>query len=80
VKTVRCFFIGAARFNSKPTDLIPELRTFPSGKTENLTKEPLFRSLQFGEPLIKQHKMLLATEGIKVTFTDDAEGLPPWRT
>ena len=69
-------FIGAGAFHiSKPTDLIPELQgRFPVRvELENLTKEDFIKILTVPEnALLKQHKMLLETEGIKVTFTDDA--------
>jgi len=76
VKTDHILFIGAGAFHiSKPTDLIPELQgRFPIRvELENLTKEAFVQILTVPEnALIKQHKMLLETEGIKVTFTDDA--------
>nr|WP_227020351.1 ATP-dependent protease ATPase subunit HslU [Sinanaerobacter chloroacetimidivorans] len=76
VKTDHVLFIGAGAFHiSKPTDLIPELQgRFPIRvELENLTKEAFIQILTVPEnALIKQHKMLLETEGIKVTFTDDA--------
>lgn len=76
VKTDHVLFIGAGAFHiSKPTDLIPELQgRFPIRvELENLTKEAFIQILTVPEnALIKQHKMLLETEGIKVTFTEDA--------
>ena len=76
VKTDHVLFIGAGAFHiSKPTDLIPELQgRFPIRvELENLTKEAFIQILTVPEnALLKQHKMLLETEGIKVTFTDDA--------
>lgn len=76
VKTDHMLFIGAGAFHiSKPTDLIPELQgRFPVRvELENLTKEDFIKILTVPEnALLKQHKMLLETEGIKVTFTDDA--------
>jgi ATP-dependent HslUV protease ATP-binding subunit HslU len=76
VKTDHVLFIGAGAFHiSKPTDLIPELQgRFPIRvELENLTKEAFIQILTVPEnALIKQHKMLLETEGIRVTFTDDA--------
>ena len=76
VKTDHVLFIGAGAFHiSKPTDLIPELQgRFPIRvELENLTKEAFVQILTVPEnALLKQHKMLLETEGIKVTFTDDA--------
>lgn len=76
VKTDHVLFIGAGAFHiAKPTDLIPELQgRFPIRvELENLTKEAFVQILTVPEnALIKQHKMLLETEGIKVTFTEDA--------
>jgi ATP-dependent HslUV protease ATP-binding subunit HslU len=76
VKTDHILFIGAGAFHiAKPTDLIPELQgRFPIRvELENLTKEAFVQILTVPEnALLKQHKMLLETEGIKVSFTDDA--------
>jgi len=76
VKTDHMLFIGAGAFHiSKPTDLIPELQgRFPIRvELENLTKEDFIQILTIPEnALLKQHKMLLETEGVEVTFTDDA--------
>jgi ATP-dependent HslUV protease ATP-binding subunit HslU len=76
VKTDHILFIGAGAFHtSKVTDLIPELQgRFPIRvQLENLTKE-VFRQILVApeNALIKQNKMLLETEGIKIVFTDDA--------
>jgi ATP-dependent HslUV protease ATP-binding subunit HslU len=76
VKTDHILFIGAGAFHvSKPTDLIPELQgRFPIRvELENLTREAFVQILTVPEnALLKQHRMLLETEGVKVTFTDDA--------
>jgi ATP-dependent HslUV protease ATP-binding subunit HslU len=76
VKTDHILFIGAGAFHvSKPTDLIPELQgRFPIRvELENLTREAFVQILTVPEnALLKQHKMLLETEGVKVVFTDDA--------
>lgn len=76
VRTDHILFIGAGAFHTaKPTDLIPELQgRFPIRvELENLTKEAFVKILTVPEnALLKQHKMLLETEGIKITFTDDA--------
>ena len=76
VKTDHMLFIGAGAFHTaKPTDLIPELQgRFPIRvELENLTKEDFIRILTVPEnALIKQHKMLLETEGVKVDFTEGA--------
>lgn len=76
VKTDHVLFIGAGAFHiSKPTDLIPELQgRFPIRvELENLTKQDFVRILT--EPdnaLLKQHKLLLETEGVRVEFAADA--------
>ena len=76
VKTDHILFIGAGAFHvAKPTDLIPELQgRFPIRvQLENLSKEDFKRILT--EPdnaLLKQHKALLETENVSITFTDDA--------
>ncbi len=76
VKTDHILFIGAGAFHvSKPTDLIPELQgRFPIRvELEPLTKHDFYRILT--EPdnaLLKQHKALLETEGVDLSFTDDA--------
>ena len=76
MKTDHMLFIGAGAFHSsKPTDLIPELQgRFPIRvELETLTQEAFVQILTVPEnALLKQHKMLLETEGIKVTFTDGA--------
>ena len=76
VKTDHILFIGAGAFHTaKPTDLIPELQgRFPIRVTlESLSKEDFKEILTKPEnALIKQHKALLATEGIEVEFTEDA--------
>ena len=76
VKTDHILFIGAGAFHtSKPTDLIPELQgRFPIRvELENLDKETFVKILTVPEnALLKQHKALLETEGIKLEFTDGA--------
>ncbi len=76
VKTDHVLFIGAGAFHiAKPTDLIPELQgRFPIRvELENLTKEAFVQILTVPEnALLKQHKMLLETENVKITFTDEA--------
>jgi ATP-dependent HslUV protease ATP-binding subunit HslU len=76
VKTDHILFIGAGAFHTaKPTDLIPELQgRFPIRvELDNLTKEAFVQILTVPEnALLKQHKMLLETEGIKLNFTDEA--------
>jgi ATP-dependent HslUV protease ATP-binding subunit HslU len=69
-------FVAAGAFHvSKPSDLIPELQgRFPIRvELHSLTVEDFIRILK--EPkgaLVKQYAALLETEGIKLSFTDDA--------
>jgi ATP-dependent HslUV protease ATP-binding subunit HslU len=76
VKTDHILFIAAGAFHvAKPSDLIPEMQgRFPIRvELQALGKEDFMRILR--EPqnaLIKQYKALLATEGLELTFTDDA--------
>jgi ATP-dependent HslUV protease ATP-binding subunit HslU len=76
VKTDHILFVGAGAFHvSKPTDLIPELQgRFPIRvELENLTEEAFYNILTVPKnALIKQHKALLETEGVKVDFKDEA--------
>ena len=76
VKTDHILFIGAGAFHvTKPADLIPEMQgRFPIRvELDSLDKGDFIRILT--EPtnaLLKQYQALMATEGIKITFTDDA--------
>jgi ATP-dependent HslUV protease ATP-binding subunit HslU len=76
VRTDHILFIAAGAFHvSKPADLIPELQgRFPIRvELDSLTVEDFVRILT--EPqnaLIKQYVALLETEGVKLTFLDDA--------
>jgi len=76
VKTDHILFIAAGAFHvSKPSDLIPELQgRFPIRvELDALTREDFIRILT--EPqnaLSKQYTALLATEGIRLSFTPDA--------
>ena len=76
VKTDHILFIAAGAFSStKPSDLVSELQgRFPIRvELDSLGKEDFVRILT--EPynaLIKQYKEMLATEGVKTIFTDDA--------
>lgn len=76
VRTDHILFVAAGAFHvSKPSDLIPELQgRFPIRvELKSLTEADFIRILK--EPknaLIKQYTALLETEGIKLTFTDDA--------
>jgi ATP-dependent HslUV protease ATP-binding subunit HslU len=76
VRTDHILFVAAGAFHvSKPADLIPELQgRFPIRvELKSLTEEDFIRILK--EPksaLVKQYTALLETEGIKLSFTDDA--------
>ncbi len=76
VRTDHILFIAAGAFHvSKPSDMIPELQgRFPIRvELKSLSEADFIRILK--EPknaLVKQYSALLETEGIKLTFTDDA--------
>ena len=76
VKTDHILFIAAGAFHvSKPSDLIPELQgRFPIRvELESLTEDDFARILS--EPknaLTTQYVALLATEGVTLTFADEA--------
>jgi ATP-dependent HslUV protease ATP-binding subunit HslU len=76
VRTDHILFIAAGAFHvSKPSDMIPELQgRFPIRvELKSLTQEDFIRILK--EPknaLVKQYTALLETEGIKLTFTEEA--------
>jgi ATP-dependent HslUV protease ATP-binding subunit HslU len=76
VRTDHILFIAAGAFHvSKPSDLIPELQgRFPIRvELKSLSIEDFIRILR--EPknaLVKQYSALLETEGIKLSFSDDA--------
>ena len=76
VKTDHILFIGAGAFHTaKPTDLIPELQgRFPIRvELKNLDKEAFMQILTVPEnAILKQHKALLETEGIKVEFSENS--------
>jgi ATP-dependent HslUV protease ATP-binding subunit HslU len=76
VKTDHVLFIAAGAFHvSKPSDLIPELQgRFPIRvELEALTDDDLVRILKEPEnALTKQYQALLATEGVTVTYSEDA--------
>jgi ATP-dependent HslUV protease ATP-binding subunit HslU len=75
-KTDHILFIAAGAFHvSKPSDLIPELQgRFPIRvELESLTEDDFVRILH--EPknaLTMQYSALLATEGVTLTFADEA--------
>jgi ATP-dependent HslUV protease ATP-binding subunit HslU len=76
VRTDHILFVAAGAFHvSKPSDLIPELQgRFPIRvELKSLTEADFIRILR--EPksaLVKQYTALLETEGIKLSFTEDA--------
>jgi ATP-dependent HslUV protease ATP-binding subunit HslU len=76
VRTDHILFVAAGAFHvSKPADLIPELQgRFPIRvELKSLNEADFIRILK--EPksaLVKQYMALLETEGIKLTFADDA--------
>jgi ATP-dependent HslUV protease ATP-binding subunit HslU len=76
IRTDHILFIAAGAFHvTKPSDLIPELQGRLPIRVElqSLKEEDFVRILT--EPknaLIKQYVALLETEGLKLTFTDDA--------
>lgn len=76
VHTDHILFIASGAFHvSKPSDLIPELQgRFPIRvELESLGRDDFVRILK--EPqnaLITQYKALISTEGIELTFTDEA--------
>ena len=76
VRTDHILFIASGAFQiAKPSDLIPELQGRLPIRVElkALTADDFVRILT--EPhasLTKQYEYLLATEGVKITFTDDA--------
>lgn len=76
VKTDHILFIAAGAFHTaKPSDLIPELQgRFPIRvELTNLSKEDFKQILtEPANALIKQYVCLLETEGVEITFTDDA--------
>ncbi|MEM9984318.1 MAG: ATP-dependent protease ATPase subunit HslU, partial [Bacteroidota bacterium] len=76
VKTDHMLFIAAGAFHlAKPSDLIPELQgRFPIRvELEALTQEDFFKILtQPRNALTKQYQALLETEGVTLSFEEDA--------
>jgi ATP-dependent HslUV protease ATP-binding subunit HslU len=76
IRTDHILFIAAGAFHvTKPSDLIPELQGRLPIRVElqSLKEEDFVRILT--EPknaLVKQYIALLETEGVKLSFTDDA--------
>jgi ATP-dependent HslUV protease ATP-binding subunit HslU len=78
VKTDHILFIASGAFHiAKPSDLLPELQGRLPIRVElqPLTEDDFRRILTETEAsLIKQYVALLATEGVTLSFTDDAVG------
>src|SRR5580692_1244275 len=76
VKSDHILFIASGAFHvAKPSDLLPELQGRLPIRVElkALTRDDLRRILTEPEAnLIRQHQVLMATEGVALTFTDDA--------
>jgi len=76
VKTDHILFIASGAFHvAKPSDLLPELQGRLPIRVElkALTREDFRRILTEPEAnLIRQHQALLATEGVTLSFTEDA--------
>lgn len=76
VDTSHILFVAAGAFHmSKPSDLIPELQgRFPIRvELEALSQEDFFRILTQPEnALTKQYSALMETEGVDLSFTEDA--------
>lgn len=76
VKTDHILFIAAGAFHiSKPSDLIPELQgRFPIRvELQSLSEKDLKKILiEPKNSLIKQYTALIETEGIKISFSEDA--------
>ena len=76
VKTDHILFIASGAFHvAKPSDLLPELQGRLPIRVElkALTRSDMRRILVEPEAnLVRQHQALLATEGVSLTFTEDA--------
>ncbi|MEJ2198366.1 MAG: ATP-dependent protease ATPase subunit HslU [Desulfuromonadales bacterium] len=76
VKTDHILFIAAGAFHvAKPSDLIPELQgRFPIRvELDSLAEADFVRILtEPNNALIRQYQALMATEGIRLDFSDDA--------
>jgi ATP-dependent HslUV protease ATP-binding subunit HslU len=76
VRTDHILFLAAGAFHmTKPSDLIPELQgRFPIRvELDPLDRNDLVRILTEPEnSLVRQYSALLRTEGVEITFTDDA--------
>lgn len=76
VKTDHILFIASGAFHvSKPSDLIPELQgRFPIRvELKSLSEEDFIKILTLPQnALLKQYTALLETEGVEITFAEDA--------
>ena len=76
VKTDHILFIASGAFHvAKPSDLLPELQGRLPIRVElkGLSRDDMRRILTEPEAnLIRQHQALMLTEGVTLTFTDDA--------
>ncbi len=76
VKTDHILFIASGAFHTaKPSDLIPELQgRFPIRvELDSLTEEDFVKILTLPQnALLKQYTAILSTEGVEITFNDDA--------
>ncbi|MBS1903637.1 MAG: ATP-dependent protease ATPase subunit HslU [Bacteroidetes bacterium] len=76
VKTDHVLFIASGAFHlTKPSDLIPEMQgRFPIRvELDSLTQDDFVKILTQPEnALLKQYTALLSTEGVEISFTDEA--------
>ena len=76
VRTDHILFVASGAFHvSKPSDLIPEMQgRFPIRvELDSLNEEDFYNILtQPKNALLKQYAALLASEGVEITFEDDA--------
>ena len=76
VKTDHILFIASGAFHvAKPSDLLPELQVRLPIRVElkGLSRDDMRRILTEPEAnLIRQHQALMLTEGVTLTFTDEA--------
>jgi ATP-dependent HslUV protease ATP-binding subunit HslU len=76
VKTDHILFIASGAFHvAKPSDLIPELQgRFPIRvELGSLSEEDFYQILTVPRnALLKQYQALLQSEGVSITFTDEA--------
>ncbi|ALI98123.1 ATP-dependent protease ATPase subunit HslU [Rufibacter tibetensis] len=76
IKTDHILFIAAGAFHvAKPSDLIPELQgRFPIRvELQSLSKDDFYQILKYPKnALTKQYEELLRSEGVELSFTDEA--------